>query len=170
LAPLNGELAKNSARLPARLDLRSHSSAETITTVMCPFLVIVCGPLDRARSITSLNFALASATVHTCAAIDIILIKVTVVIIVIFGFQSNGGELKLFVKLIFQLFKGKRSLSKGFNPLAWILIKMSQRMSKSRLKLMYLRLLGCFLIETRAWGERTKIANNIASKNTPMRT
>ena len=39
--PRSGELAKNSARLPLRLVLRSHSSAATITTVVRPLRVIV---------------------------------------------------------------------------------------------------------------------------------
>src|SRR6266403_3470033 len=59
-----GEAAKNSARFPTRRVLRSHSSAETITAVSWPLRVMVCGPRDRARSSTSLNLALASATVH----------------------------------------------------------------------------------------------------------
>jgi hypothetical protein len=61
--PLSGEPAKNSARLPTRLVLRSHSSAATITTAVRPLRVIVCGPRERANSMTSLNFAFAAATV-----------------------------------------------------------------------------------------------------------
>src|SRR6185437_12117985 len=60
----SGEAANHSARLPVRLVFRSHSSAATITTAGRPFRVIICGPSDRARSMTSLNFALASATVQ----------------------------------------------------------------------------------------------------------
>src|SRR5262249_34409163 len=59
-----GEAAKNSARLPARFDFRSHSSADTTMAAVRPCLVIVCGPLERACSISSLSRALASATVH----------------------------------------------------------------------------------------------------------
>src|SRR5262249_23930442 len=59
-----GEAAKNSARLPTRFDFRSHSSADTTTAAVRPCLVIVCGPVERACSISSLNRALASATVH----------------------------------------------------------------------------------------------------------
>src|SRR5262249_50180646 len=59
-----GEAAKNSARLPALLDFRSHSSADTTTAAVRPCFVIVCGPFERACSISSLNRALASATVH----------------------------------------------------------------------------------------------------------
>src|SRR6185437_13699758 len=60
----SGDAAKNSARLPTRLVLRSHSSAATTTTAVWPLRVMTCGPPVRARSITSLNFAFASATVH----------------------------------------------------------------------------------------------------------
>src|SRR5438309_6421682 len=57
--PRNGDPAKNSARLPARFVFRCHSSAPTTTAAVRPFLVIVCGPSDIARSMISLNFALA---------------------------------------------------------------------------------------------------------------
>jgi len=40
----NGELAKNSARVPMRFVLRSHSSAETTTTALRPLRMIFCGP------------------------------------------------------------------------------------------------------------------------------
>src|SRR5208337_304385 len=60
--PRRGDAAKNSARLPRRLVLRCHSSADTTTTAFCPLRVMVCGPTASARSIISLNRALASAT------------------------------------------------------------------------------------------------------------
>jgi len=63
----NGEAAKNSAKFPTRLVFRSHSRASTTTTAVRPFFVIVCGPPDWARSMTSLNFAFASATVYVAA-------------------------------------------------------------------------------------------------------
>src|SRR5438105_3244927 len=84
-----GEEAKNSARFPLRLVFRSHSSAATTTTTIRPFRVIVCGPSDVARSITSLNFALASATVHACVLTRSSLRVVTQVIIVISGADSQ---------------------------------------------------------------------------------
>src|SRR5215469_8731054 len=59
-----GDAAKKSAKVPLRLVLRSHSSAATTNAVFCPFRVMVWGPLDCARSNTSLNLAFASATVH----------------------------------------------------------------------------------------------------------
>src|SRR5258708_30534744 len=59
-----GEAAKNSARFPTRRVLRSHSSAQPMTAASWPLRVMVCGPRERARSRTSLNLALASATVH----------------------------------------------------------------------------------------------------------
>lgn len=70
--PRRGEAAKNSARVPVRFVLRSHSSAETTTAVLRPLRVMVCGPSDNARSITSLKRALASATaqVPPCSAIE----------------------------------------------------------------------------------------------------
>src|SRR3954468_6528127 len=40
-APRSGELAKNSAKLPFRLALRSHSSAETTSAAVRPFFVMV---------------------------------------------------------------------------------------------------------------------------------
>ena len=67
--PRNGDPAKNSAKLPARMVFRCHSSAPTTTAAVRPFRVMVCGPSDMARSMISLNFALASATVQFCAPI-----------------------------------------------------------------------------------------------------
>ncbi len=69
LDPRSGEAAKNSARLPERLVFRSHSSALTTTAVVRPFRVIVCGPRDCAKLMTSLNLAFASATVHVLGLI-----------------------------------------------------------------------------------------------------
>src|SRR5450432_256597 len=66
--PLSGDAAKNSAKLPLRLVLRSHSSAATTTTAVRPLRVMVCGPWDFALSMTSLNLALASATVQARGA------------------------------------------------------------------------------------------------------
>lgn len=60
-----GDAAKNSARLPVRLVLRSHSSGETITAARWPLRVMVCGPQRRALSLTSLKCALACATDQT---------------------------------------------------------------------------------------------------------
>src|ERR1700680_1065852 len=60
----SGDPAKNSARLPARLVFRCHSSAPTTIAAVRPLLVMVCGPSEMARSIISLNFDLASATVQ----------------------------------------------------------------------------------------------------------
>jgi hypothetical protein len=67
--PRNGDPAKNSAKLPARMVFRCHSSAPTTTAAVRPFRVMVCGPSDMARSMISLNFALASAAVQFCAPI-----------------------------------------------------------------------------------------------------
>src|SRR4029078_6582406 len=61
----SGEAAKNSARLPLRFVFFSHSSTATTTTAVRPLRVIVCGPSERALSITSLNLAFASATLQT---------------------------------------------------------------------------------------------------------
>src|SRR5262244_1166812 len=60
--PRSGEAAKNSARLPVRLLLRRHSSADTTTTAALPLHMMVCGPSAMARSIIWLNRALASTT------------------------------------------------------------------------------------------------------------
>src|SRR5208282_995320 len=65
----SGDSAKNSARLPTRFVFRCHSSAPTTTAAVRPFRVMGCGPSDIARSMTSLNFALASATVQLCELI-----------------------------------------------------------------------------------------------------
>src|SRR5580658_10083144 len=62
--PRKGDDAKNSARFPFRLVFRFHSSADTTTAASFPWRVIRCGPELCARSITSLSFALASATVQ----------------------------------------------------------------------------------------------------------
>ena len=62
--PRKGDAAKNSARLRVRSDLRSHSSAATMTTVERPFWVTVCGSPDAALSMRSSSLALASATVQ----------------------------------------------------------------------------------------------------------
>src|SRR5579859_1417148 len=70
--PRNGEEARNSARLPLRSALRSHSSAATTTAVVRPCLVIFCGPCDFALSRSSLNFAFASATVQVWVLMRII--------------------------------------------------------------------------------------------------
>jgi len=43
---------------------RSHCSADTTTTAVRSFLVMVCGRIARAFSTTLLNFAFASATVQ----------------------------------------------------------------------------------------------------------
>src|SRR5260370_5263243 len=67
--PRSGDAAKNSARLPTRFVFRCHSSAPTTKAAGRPFRVMVCGPRDIARSITSLNFALASATVQACRSL-----------------------------------------------------------------------------------------------------
>src|SRR5258708_36301395 len=69
--PRSGAAARKSARVPLRLVFFAHSSAATITAVVRPFLVMVCGPSDCARLITSLNFAFASATVHSCVFTNI---------------------------------------------------------------------------------------------------
>lgn len=53
--PRSGDAAKNSAKLPIRLDRRSHSSAGTTTTVRFPLRVTICGPSARARSIIALK-------------------------------------------------------------------------------------------------------------------
>src|SRR5579864_5886849 len=70
--PRNGEEARNSARLPLRSALRSHSSAATTTAVVRPCFVIFCGPSEFALSRSSLNFAFASATVHVWVLMRII--------------------------------------------------------------------------------------------------
>src|SRR3954470_12132632 len=60
----SGEAAKKSARGPTRSVFRRHSSGETTTAAVLPFLVMDCGPRACALSMTSLNLALASATVQ----------------------------------------------------------------------------------------------------------
>jgi hypothetical protein len=60
--PRKGEDAKNSARLP--LVFFPLSSVATTTAVARPFRVMVCGPKDRAFSMTSFSFAFAWVTVH----------------------------------------------------------------------------------------------------------
>src|SRR2546423_9357084 len=60
----SGEAAKKSASVPTRSVFRRHSSGETTTAAVLPFFVIVCGPRAFALSMTSLNLALASATVQ----------------------------------------------------------------------------------------------------------
>jgi hypothetical protein len=82
--PRNGDAAKNSARLPARLVFRCHSSAPTTMAAVRPLLVMVCGPSKMARWIISLNFDLASATVQLGAPVEVSLrVEVVMVIIVI---------------------------------------------------------------------------------------
>ena len=71
--PRNGEAAKKSASVPVRFVRRAHSSAETITAVVRPLRVMVCGPDERAKSTTSLNFAFASAIVHILAVMPVLL-------------------------------------------------------------------------------------------------
>lgn len=58
----NGEYIKNSASVPLRAVLRSHSSTDARTTIGRPFRVSVCGPSVFALSISSENRALALAT------------------------------------------------------------------------------------------------------------
>ena len=89
--PRSGEDAKKSASVPTRLVLRFHSSASTTMTAVRPFRVTVCGPSDIARSMTSLNFALAWATVQVCAlTVDPFQLQMTIiVIIVITGFLEQ---------------------------------------------------------------------------------
>ncbi len=65
-----GEFAKNCASVPMRFVLRSHSSAETTTTALRPFRVIVCGPVDRACSITSLNDRSPATAVQITQSLD----------------------------------------------------------------------------------------------------
>src|ERR1017187_9885438 len=58
----SGERAKNSTRLwgwRERAFSRSNSSAGRITTASLPWRVTHCGPSERARRNTSLNYALA---------------------------------------------------------------------------------------------------------------
>src|SRR5476649_97768 len=62
--PRKGDAAKKSASVPLRFFFLSHSLAATITAVVRPLRVIGWGPSDSALSITSLNRALAWATVH----------------------------------------------------------------------------------------------------------
>jgi hypothetical protein len=69
-----GEFSKNSASEPLRRVLRSHSWAETTTTAFLPWRVMVCGPEVLASSITSLKWALASATVQ---AVRVVVERVT---------------------------------------------------------------------------------------------
>src|ERR1700722_524048 len=71
--PRNGDEARNSARLPWRSALCSHSSAATTTAVVRPCFVIFCGPSEFALSKSSLNFAFASATVHVWVFIRVFL-------------------------------------------------------------------------------------------------
>src|SRR5690606_1166736 len=63
-----GESSRNSANVPLRTVLRSHSSAETTTTLGLPLRVMVWGEVC-ARSITSENRALALATVHLISSL-----------------------------------------------------------------------------------------------------
>ena len=46
------KLAKNSASVPVRLARRDHFSADTMTAVVRPFRVMVCGPEETAKSMT----------------------------------------------------------------------------------------------------------------------
>src|ERR1035441_10089170 len=82
----NGDAAKNSARLPLRFVFRSHSSTETRTATLRPLRVMVWGPCERTRSITSLKRALAAATGQASgclagAAGFVVVMLVTMVII-----------------------------------------------------------------------------------------
>src|SRR5439155_2163315 len=79
-APRSGDSAKNSARLPLRLALRCHSSADTTTTVSRPRLVIVWGPSANARSITSLSLAFAAATVHVGIIVDSVVTMMVIIV------------------------------------------------------------------------------------------
>ena len=56
---------------PVRAVFRSHSSMDTTTAVVRPFLVMVCGPSRWALSITSESRALASATVQAGVGLGI---------------------------------------------------------------------------------------------------
>src|SRR5580698_142561 len=62
--PRRGEFQRNSAKVPLRFVLRSHSAAETTTTAFLPWRVMVWGPEDSACSMSSLKWDFASATVH----------------------------------------------------------------------------------------------------------
>ena len=72
--PRSGDRAKNSTIVPLRLVRRSHSSGETMTATLRPWRVTVCGPFDSARAITSLNLALAFATLHVAVVGVVILV------------------------------------------------------------------------------------------------
>src|SRR5438067_13626113 len=72
--PRSGDAAKNSVRVPVRRVLRSHSSAATMTAAVRPCRVTVWGPLFAARSITSLNLALASATVQVSEVVILVIL------------------------------------------------------------------------------------------------
>src|SRR5579859_8030753 len=67
--PRNGEFIKNSSNVPFRLVFRSHSFLDTTTTASSPRRVILCGPSVSAFCTTSLNLALASATVQVALVI-----------------------------------------------------------------------------------------------------
>src|SRR5271165_762854 len=75
---LSGEAAKNSARLPLRFVLRSHSSAATTTTAVRPLRVTVWGPWDCALSMTSLNLALAWATVQVGMVFVVMMVSIVI--------------------------------------------------------------------------------------------
>jgi hypothetical protein len=55
---------------------------------MRPFRVIVCGPADRARSINSLNFAFALATVHV-SVFTALLSDLDVMIVMLVILEAN---------------------------------------------------------------------------------
>jgi plasmid stabilization system protein ParE len=82
--PRNGEALKKSASDPLRWILRSHSPASTTTAVRRPLRVMVCGPCVRAFSMSSLNFALAWATVQMSVSMGFTSAIVKIVIIVIY--------------------------------------------------------------------------------------
>src|SRR5690606_31569612 len=93
--PRSGEARMKSAKLPiiSRRCVFSQSSASTTTTALLPLRVIACGPLRRALSITSLNLALAWATVHVSEGTSAFITTTpsVMVILVIIVIASSGA-------------------------------------------------------------------------------
>ena len=67
-----------------------------MTAVVRPFLVMVCGPVETAKSMTSLNFAFASAIVQISAVMLLCPIAPTLVIIVILSSNRNSPAMRSF--------------------------------------------------------------------------
>src|SRR5712691_11099870 len=123
--PRSGEAAKNSARLPARLLLRRHSSAETTTTASLPLRVMICGPSARARSIISLNRDLASSTVHVARPPALPFIVILVMLVILQNAESRSHTIKRVGSVLMRRTRPKASRRSDF--LKRRIIAMEQR-------------------------------------------